>query len=144
MKSIKVKFKKLGKDATMPKRVTPGSAGLDLYASKKKTVPTNSTVLIDTDLAVEIPEGYVGIIKVNSGIAVRDNVTENAGVIDSDYRGHLKVAIANISADPLKVLKGDRIGQLLIVPCWVGDPEEVEELSSTERGEKGFGQASAS
>jgi len=126
-------------DATLPSRGTPGSAGLDLVAYKKTTISTNTTDLVDTGLHVEIPEGYVGIVKIRSGFATKFNVTENAGVIDSDYRGPLKVAIANVSSDPLKILKGDRIAQLLVIPCWMGNIKEITELSETSRGESGFG-----
>ncbi len=138
---ITVQFKKLNSSAKIPIRVTPGSAGLDLYCNKKLTIATNKTALVETGLAVAIPYGYVGIIKIKSGYAKMFNVTENAGVIDSDYRGELKIAIANISLDPLKIEKGDAIAQLLIIPCWLGEPEIVEELDVTTRGEKGFGEA---
>jgi dUTP pyrophosphatase len=140
----KLKLKKIGPGAKLPVRVTPGSAGIDLYAARKKVIPTSCTMLVDTDWAIEIPAGYVGLIKVNSGIAVQDNITENAGIVDCDYRGPLKVAIANVSDRPFKIYKGDRIGQLILLPYWKGDVEEVKELSETDRGEKGFGQASNS
>lgn len=139
---MQVKFKKIGPGAKPPVRVTEGSAGLDLFAARKKTVPTNKTALIDTDWAVAIPKGHVGLIKINSGNATRYSITENAGVIDSDYRGHLKVAISNPSSDPFKVEKGEKIAQLIVMPCLMTDPLFVEDLDKTERGEKGFGEAS--
>jgi len=138
-KEVTVKFFKGNSDAILPTRGTNGAAGLDLTACKKTTIATNTTGLVETGLHVEIPEGYVGIIKIRSGFAKKYNVTENAGVVDSDYRGPLKVAIANFSSDPLKIVKGDRIAQLLIIPCWTGKVVEITELSETDRGENGFG-----
>lgn len=143
MDKIEVKFKRLSPRAIEPKRVTEESAGLDLYAIAKQTIPTGKTALIETGWAIEIPKGYVGLIKVNSGEAIDFNITENAGVIDSDYRGHLKVAICNPTIDsPYKIVPKQKIGQLLILPCWLGQPQFVEELTETYRGEKGFGAAS--
>lgn len=142
MKELQIK--KLTSTAVIPKRVTPGSAGLDLVCDKRIIISTGTTGLVDTGLSVAIPEGYVGIIKIKSGYAKEYNVTENAGVIDCDYRGPLKVAIANTSDTPLRVEKGDAIAQLLILPCWMGKIEIVEELTTTIRGEKGFGEASKS
>ena len=140
MKTLKVK--RLSPNAILPKRVTSGSAGLDLYCSKKIAISTESTSLVETGWAVEIPEGYFGLIKIKSGFATHFNVTENAGVIDSDYRGELKVAIANVSSSPLKIERGESFAQLLILPCEFMVCEEVETLSETKRGVKGFGQAS--
>lgn len=133
--------KKLTKTAKLPTRATDGSAGLDLYADQKIDISTGTSTGVRTGLSMAIPKGFMGLIKINSGTATKENVTENAGVVDSDFRGEVKVVIANISNDIKKVQRGDKIGQIVIVPCWMGEIKEVTELDNTQRGEKGFGEA---
>ncbi len=138
----KLKITKKEPGAITPKRVTPGSAGLDLYLIRKIEIPTQSTVVVDTGWQIELPKGHFGLIKIKSGIAINYGLTENAGVIDSDYRGNLKVALTNVSSSPVKIAKGEAVAQLLVIPCWMGEVAEVPVLSDTTRGEKGFGEAS--
>ena len=133
----------LDKGAIMPTRAHPFDAGLDLYSPKDEGVwmitPAGGSVTIDTGVHVEIPEGYVGLIKSKSGLMVnRDIVTD--GTIDSHYTGSIKVKLYNHSmCMRYDVRPGDKIAQLVIVPCLLPEPELVDHLEETDRGDGGFG-----
>lgn len=143
---MKVKIKKLHKDAVIPKYAKPGDAGMDLTAiSADIDFFEDRQVTYKTGIAIEIPEGYVGLIYPRSSICKKDLYLTNAvGVIDSQYRGEI-IFKFNIdsnfvsSAAPEIYAVGDRIGQLIIMPYPKIELEEVEELSSSERGTGGFG-----
>ena len=126
-------------EGKLPIRATSSSAGLDLYTTRITQEVDNSGKLVlvyHTDIAVEIPEGYVGFICMKSSISKRSIIMCNGiGVIDSDYRGELMAKF--------KVTTDEPFAQLVIVPCSILEPTLVEELSETERGEKGFGEATA-
>ncbi len=139
---MKVKVKKLVNSAIIPTFGSVESAGGDLYnAGDDVAISPSETVLIGTGLAVEIPEGYVGLVYARSGLASKCGLApaNKVGVIDSDYRGEIKVALFNHSKETRTVLKGERIAQMVIAPYLKVEYEEVEELSSTKRGEGGFG-----
>ena len=134
--------------AGVPARGTTGAAGFDLVASGESyilpphTADGPGTVIVDTDIMMAIPEGYYGQLASRSGLAFKNKVTAFPGVIDSDYRGEIKVLLFNWSKEPHVVNKGDRIAQLLILPC----PSDIgftftqaENLTETERGKAGFG-----
>ena len=133
-------------EGILPTRATAGDAGLDLYSTRITQETDNSGKLVlvyHTDIAVDIPEGYVGLLFMKSGIAKRSMSLCNAvGVIDSGYRGEimLKYKITT-DAIPTVYQPGEACGQLVIVPVWIMQPVMVDELSSTERGEMGFGEA---
>ena len=134
-----LKVKKLRPDAVLPVRKRKGDAGLDLYAVEEVILKPSEWVAIPTGIAVEIPEGYFGLIKDRSGLALKHALHCLAGVVDENYRGEIKVVMINLGREGIKIEKGTRIAQLLIIPYLPVDIEEVEELSDTERGEKGFG-----
>ena len=140
---IKALSDKIGKAIPLPYYATDGAAALDLHAciDEPMTIPPGGRVMVPTGLAVAIPEGYVGIMAVRSSMGVRQGITmPNAiGVIDSDYRGPLGVALYNTTAGPYDVLPGDRIAQLMVVPVAHPTVELVEELPETARGQGGFG-----
>ena len=133
-------------EGVLPTRATAGDAGLDLYSTRITQETDNSGKLVlvyHTDIAVEIPEGYVGMLFMKSGIAKRSMSLCNAvGIIDSGYRGELMLKY-KITTDSIPTIyqPGEACGQLVIVPIWIMTPVMVEELSSTERGEMGFGEA---
>ena len=133
-------------EGVLPTRATAGDAGLDLYSTRITQETDNSGKLVlvyHTDIAVEIPEGYVGMLFMKSGIAKRSMSLCNAvGIIDSGYRGELMLKY-KITTDSIPTIyqPGEACGQLVIVPIWIMKPVMVEELSSTERGEMGFGEA---
>lgn len=137
---MKVRFKRLHPDAVIPKYAKPGDAGVDLTAISVDWNP-NGYYSYDTGLAVEIPEGYVGLIFPRSSIYKTDlKLSNSVGVIDSGYRGSIKANFYYDDFDtttPYKV--GDRIMQLIILPYPQIELEEVDELSDTSRGSGGFG-----
>ena len=140
---MKINFKKLSSDAICPAYGTQFSAGADLYALTEGdvTVKPRETVLIHTGIAVEIPEGYVGLIFARSGLATKKGLApaNKVGVIDADYRGELMVALFNQSDEERTISNGERIAQMAIVPFLKAEYQEVEELTDTKRGTGGFG-----
>lgn len=129
---------KLGSDdATPPKVATHGSAGIDLYLDKDVTVyPGMDPVLIGTGVHVQIPQGYVGILSLRSGVS--DSwMNTGVGIIDADYRGEIKLKLSAINK-MVTYSKGDRLAQLVIIPFLSCSISVVDELSRTERGEGGF------
>lgn len=141
---MEIKFKKLSDKAVMPIRGTKGSAGIDLVCTHIETAWNEIKQLMlvyHTDLAVEIPEGYVGLLFPRSSVCGKSiALTNSVGVIDSDYRGEIK-AVFRVTTDvaPAVYHEGDRFVQLVIVPIAMYDIIEAEELSKTERGEGGYG-----
>ena len=140
---MNINFKKLSVLATIPTRGSASAAGYDLYAASTYNIeiPRGETVKIGTGIAVEIPEGYFGAVFARSGLATKKGLrpANAVGVIDSDYRGELIVALHNDSNMTQYVDAGERIAQLVILPYLNVDFNEVDELNSTDRGEGGFG-----
>ena len=139
----KVNIKKLNEKATIPTYGSEFSAGADLYALADEaiTIEAGKTVLVHTGVAMEIPTGYVGLIFARSGLATKRALApaNKVGVIDSDYRGEIMVALHNHGSEPKTVENGERIAQLVLVPYLAAEFDEVDELSDTVRGEGGFG-----
>jgi dUTP pyrophosphatase len=136
---VTLKVKKLKKDAQLPVRKRKGDAGLDLYCVEEIQLQPGEWKAVPTGIAVEIPSGYFGLIKDRSGLALKHALHCLAGVIDENYRGEVKVVLINLGDKPVKLEKGSRIAQLLVIPYLKTEVVEVEELSDTERGEGGFG-----
>ena len=138
-----VKFKKLRPEAQAPQYQTPYAAGADLYAAppKKVHIYSRATKFIPTGIAAEIPEGYVGLIFARSSLACKSGVApaNKVGVIDSDYRGEIMVALHNHSLSDVTINPGDRIAQLVIVPYLTAEFVEAQELTDTVRADGGFG-----
>ncbi len=139
-----LKIKKLNENAVIPAMATPGSAGMDLRACIDSDVIINpgERALISTGLAIALESNaYVAYIYARSGLAVKSGITlaNCVGVIDSDYRGELKVGLLNISDKPFTVSNGERIAQLVISPVIVPEIAVVSELDETERAQGGFG-----
>ena len=136
--SLKVRFKKLSEYAVAPSYAKDGDAGLDLTAHTLTDFKSEPFIEYGTGIAVEIPQGYVGLVFPRSSVSKKENfyLKNSVGVIDSGYRGEIKLRF-NRSEDTYEV--GEKIGQLIILPYPTIYLEEVEELSSTERGEGGFG-----
>ena len=129
---------KLDPGAYMPKRAHPADAGLDLRSPVNEFVPSFGSAIIDTGVHVEIPEGYVGMLKSKSGLNVKHGLTSE-GVIDSGYTGSIVVKLYNHSAKEYLVQKGDKISQLVIMPIFTPQLEIVSRLGETDRGDNGFG-----
>lgn len=141
---VKVEIKKLRDDARIPSRGSRLSAGADLYAcldGDSLLIQPGETILVGTGLAIAVPEGCFGGIFARSGLAVKEGLrpANCVGVVDSDYRGEVKVALHNDSDQVRMVTQGERIAQLLVMPFLEADFEEKDGLDETERGEGGFG-----
>ena len=141
--SVLINVKKLNEKATIPTLGSKWAAGSDLYAclDAPVTIKPGETAFIGTGLAVEIPEGYAGLIYARSGLSCKQGLApaNKVGVVDADYRGELTVALYNQSKEDRTVNNSDRIAQLVVTPFLSVDFNEVEELSETVRGVGGFG-----
>ena len=140
---IKPLSEKIGREIPLPYYATAGAAAVDLHAciDQPETIPGGSQALIPTGIAVAVPEGYVGILASRSSMGVRNGVgfSNGIGVIDSDYRGPIRVGLYNLRETPYTVRPGDRIAQLMVVPVLCPEIEVVDELPETARGQGGFG-----
>ena len=138
-----LKLKKLRPQAVLPVRATSGSAGLDLSAciDAPMTLAPGQRALVPTGLAAAIPAGAAGMIYARSSLGVKHGIalSNGVGVIDSDYRGEIRVGLTNLSDAPYTVMPGDRVAQLAVVPVVQAALERVEELDDTGRGSGGFG-----
>ena len=143
MMKFDVNIKKLNENAVIPTYGTEFAAGADLYACLDEAVTINpgETHFIKTGLAMEVPVGYAGLIYARSGLACKKGLApaNKVGVIDSDYRGEIMVALHNHSNEAVVVESGERIAQLVITPYIVAAFNQVDELEDTVRGEGGFG-----
>ena len=144
MEKTKIRVVKLSKDAVVPVYATDFAAGADLRAcldGDSVTVAPRETVFIKTGIALEIPEGLAGFIYARSGISCKRGLApaNKVGVIDSDYRGEITVALYNHSDSDKVVENGERIAQLVIAPYVRAEFTECDTLKETERGSGGFG-----
>ena len=139
----KVQVKKLNEKAVLPTYGSAYAAGADLYAVCEEdiVIAPNQTVLVHTGLAMEIPEGYAGLIYARSGLASKRGLApaNKVGVVDADYRGEVMVALHNHSDKEQTITCGERIAQLVVAPFLRVDYAETQTLSDTVRGEGGFG-----
>lgn len=139
---MKVKIKKLNPLAVIPKYQTPGASAFDLHVIEDAEIYAGQTHILKTGLAFEIPFGYELQVVPRSGISAKTKlrIANSPGTVDCDYRGEVGIIVDNIDPnEPYFITAGDRIAQGKIVPVVQVELEEVEELSSTERGEGGFG-----
>lgn len=138
-----VKIKKLNDRALIPVYGSEYAAGADLYACMDEpvTIYPGKTEFVRTGIALEVPEGYAGLIYARSGLACKKGLApaNKVGVIDADYRGEIMVALFNHAEQPVTVEHGERIAQMVITPYLKADFHMVDELSDTVRGEGGFG-----
>ena len=136
---MRIKIKKLHPDAKIPNYAHAGDAGMDLFAVESVELEPGERKSVPLGLAVEIPEGYVGLIWDKSGLSHKYGIKQFGGVIDSGYRGEIHAGVMNLSDKYFSFEKGHKIAQLLIQKVEQAQFEEVEELSDSTRGEKGFG-----
>ena len=132
-------FVKLSEIATTPYRATPNSAGLDLCAAETYTISPGHSQLCSTAIALAIPSGYSGQIAARSGLATKYEILVGAGIIDSDYRGEIKILIFNLGHEDFEIRIGDAIAQLIIHKILLPDLVECTTLDKTLRNTKGFG-----
>lgn len=138
-----VKIKKLNENAKIPTYGTEFAAGADLYAwiDDVTTIKSGETKLIKTGIALEVPVGYAGLIYARSGLASKKGLApaNKVGVVDSDYRGEVMVALHNHSNEDKTIEPNERIAQFVIAPYLKAEFEEVDSLDDTTRGSGGFG-----
>ncbi len=143
MQSTNINIKKINPNAIVPTYGSVDAAGADLYACIEAdvTIAPGETYLVKTGISMEIPVGFAGLIYARSGLSTKKGLApaNKVGVIDSDYRGEIMVALYNQSDKPQTIEPGERIAQMVITPFIQGIFNEVDELSDTARGEGGFG-----
>ena len=138
MKQIKIKL--LSNFAKIPTKTNEEDAGWDLYSTQEVLIAPGCRAIISTGISAEIPDGYVGLIWPRSGLSIKQGSDILAGVVDATYRGEIKVCIHNCDKlSDMHILPGDRIAQILFQEIPKFELVEVEELSETQRGGKGFG-----
>lgn len=146
-RAIPVEIKKIDSNAIIPTRGTSESAGADLYANINNpiSISPQQTKMIGTGISMKIPDGFVGLIYPRSGISVKRDLApaNKVGVIDSDYRGEIMVALHNHGTTSKTINPNERIAQIVFTEYYVPIFNEVEELDDTERGEGGFGSTGA-
>ena len=143
---MEVAFRKLRDDAVVPARAYEGDAGLDLASCERVVLEPGARATVGTGLAVAVPDGHAGFVQPRSGLAARHGITivNTPGLVDSGYRGELRVVLLNTDArEPFVVEPGMRIAQLVVVPVASVEPVEMEELPESERGVRGFGSTAA-
>ena len=134
-----IKIKRLDLGAKLPCYACHGDAGMDFYSNEDIILAPNERKLIGTGISMAIPVGYVGLIWDKSGLAFKHGLKTMAGVIDSGYRGEIKILVHNLSKDNYVIEKGKKIAQMLIQPVEQRKVIEVENLDDSSRGDGGFG-----
>ena len=137
--TLDIQVQKLSEDAIIPTRANDTDAGWDPYVPHAFLIMPHEKGLVPTHISMSIPSAHVGLIWDRSGLAVKKGVHRFAGVIDSGYRGEIKVCLWNSSDQEVHFNKGERIAQILFQSVPHCNLQEVEELSTTERGDGGFG-----
>jgi dUTP pyrophosphatase len=140
---IRIAVKRLphGGDLPLPAYATAGAAGMDVVAAESLTLAPGARHAVATGFAIAIPEGYEVQVRPRSGLALKHGVTclNTPGTIDHDYRGEVKVILANLGDQPFEIGRGDRIAQLVPAPVQRATLDEVADLDDTDRGSGGFG-----
>ena len=139
---MELRIKRLDRQLPLPRYAHAGDAGLDLFAAADIEIEPLHRALVPTGIAVAIPDGYAGFVQPRSGLALRHGLSfvNTPGLIDSHYRGEIKVIAVNLDAStPISIARGDKVAQLVIQAVANVELAEVDELEETMRGEGGFG-----
>lgn len=134
-----LKVKKISKDAELPEYVLASDVGFDLRANEEVTIGSMEHKAVKIGISLEIPEGYVGLIRDRAGIITRMGVHTVAGTFDPAYRGEVSIILTNFGDEEAVIEKGMRIAQMIIIPVEKVKITEAKELSETKRGKRGFG-----
>jgi len=134
-----LRVKKLAKDVELPEYYQSSDVGFDLRANENVSLMPYEQKTIRTGIAIEIPEGHVGLIRDRAGIVTKMGLHTSAGTFDPAYRGEISVVMVNFGDEEVEIEKGMRIAQMIILPIVKANIKEVKSLSSSGRGEKGFG-----
>jgi dUTP pyrophosphatase len=140
---IEIALKRLphGEGLPLPSYATAGAAGMDVVAAESLTLAPGARHAVATGFAIAIPAGYEVQVRPRSGLALKNGLTclNTPGTIDEDYRGEVKVILANLGSEPFEIVRGERIAQLVAAPVQRARFAETAELSDTDRGAGGFG-----
>ena len=136
---MKLKIKKIHPDAKLPEYAHLWDAGMDLFALEKTIALPGEVTRIRSGIAVEVPEGFVGLFWDKSGISMNHGIKVLAGVLDSSYRGEIIMGVFNLGKEPYTFEKGHKVIQMLVQPIQIVEIVEVSELSGSKRGAGGFG-----
>lgn len=136
---MKVRFKLLNDKAVMPRKAHPTDAGFDLVATQDCTIAANGRALIDTGVAMEIPEGYWGMVTGRSGNTIKRGLVGMVGVIDSHYRNAIGIMAFNLTDEDICIKAGDRVGQFIPIQLVPFEFEQADELEASDRGMGGYG-----
>lgn len=134
-----IQVKLLTENSKLPSRNTPTDAGLDLYSSETLLIRGREWKAVSAGISISVPDGYYARIAPRSGLAYKYGIDVFAGVVDSGYRGEIKAILYNAGEKDYLINIGDKIAQLIIEKCYNWEPELVENLNDSERGENGFG-----
>lgn len=136
---MNLRIKKLTEEAILPIHAHQGDAGIDLFSIEDILISKNQRVQVRTGIAMEIPLGYVGLIWDKSGLSHKYGLKTLGGVIDSGYRGEIKIGLINLGEEDYKIEKGHKVAQMIIQEVVSPSVIEVEELEDSKRGDNGFG-----
>jgi dUTP pyrophosphatase len=142
VRDVELLIKRLDSDLPLPRYAHAGDAGMDLYSAADVSIAPGQRTLVPTGVAVAIPEGYAGFVQPRSGLAIKQGLSlvNTPGLIDSHYRGEIKVIAINLDPESaIDIKRGDKIAQLVIQPVACCELREVTQLDETQRGEGGFG-----
>lgn len=135
-----INIKLLNEDAKIPTRATNGSAAFDLYSTEDILIIPETSEIVSTGIALEIPQGWFGLLSHRSSLAFKLDCVASLGFIDADYRGEVKIKLFNHGYEGVQIKKGDRVAQIAFIQSYQGsDIHVVSELTDTHRGEGGFG-----
>jgi len=142
---MQIPLKRIDPDLPIPGHAHPGDGGVDLHATGPATLQPGERTMMPTGVAIAIPIGFAGLVVPRSGLAARQGVSiVNApGLVDSGYRGEIKVILINLGSEPIEIVRGDRIAQLVVIAVETQEFVEVDELPSSDRGDGGFGSTGA-
>lgn len=144
MQTVTLPFKRLDKNAVIPRYAHDGDSGMDVYALEGAEIPAYRSAKVRTGIACDIPSGYELQVRPRSGLAAKKGVVAAFGTVDMGYRGEIGVTLFNHSDKPVEIASGDRVAQIVLAPVVRAYPVETQgALSETERGERGFGSTGA-
>lgn len=132
-------IQRLTPEAILPSRGSKHAAGLDVYSPQAYTLPPGQRVLIPLDISIELPIGTFAHLLPRSGLALKHGIHVGAGVVDSDYRGNVSVLLMNLGEEVVHIQAGDRIAQMVVLPCLLMEVNEVHQTTVSDRGTGGFG-----
>lgn len=136
---MELRIKRIDAELPLPEYAHDGDAGFDLYAREEVTLNSLERAVVPTGIALEIPDGYVGLIWDRSGLSTKRGIKTLGGVVDAGYRGEIKVGLVNVNALQVTIERGERIAQMIIQERVHATLTEVDNLSETKRGDGGFG-----